>query len=144
MLSGWRDVASRLGSSATNALLLDAPKKTAYGFVLGLFLYAAEIIAVRVLRVAPSVGAWELIAVGVFILHARPIWYHIVGRPGIGEKYEEQFEVIRRAELAGLSRLHVRAHLFELCRQALKETKLSIEARQELRALETENHDKGA
>ena len=142
MLSGWRDAASRLGSSATSALLLDAPKKTAYGFVLGLFLHVVETIVGRALHLAPSVAAWELIVVGVFIVHARAIWRHILGRPGIGEKYEEQFEVIRRAELAGLSRLHVRAHLYELCLQALKDTKLSVETRQELRTLETDNQDR--
>jgi len=142
MLNNWRDTVSRFASAATNAILLDAPKKTGYGFVLGLFLYVVEILGTRMFHLTPSMAPWELITVGVFIVHARSIWRHIVGKPAIGEKHEEQLELIRRAALAGLSESHVRTQLYELCRQALKETSLSVAARQELDALEIENRGK--
>jgi len=135
------DFASKLLSSSTNLLMLDAPRRTAYGVLIGYLLH----IVVRIINwfeiETPEFFIYEFIVVGLVVMHIRTIFELGVKRRIYNEKIEEQFAVISEAEKRGLGKAHIKLKLLEVCQNALKEAKLNEDTKRRMAELEDLSED---
>ena len=134
-----RDGISNFISTGSNILLLDAPRRTVNSTLFGLFLYVVFLIIKQLLESAINLEVYHFVIVGVFSTNARTIWNIMKGTPTVSETYEEKFEIVRRAELAGLSKLHVKLQLLEICRLALNDAALKDAVKNQLSEIKNDN-----
>ncbi|MCG8702382.1 MAG: hypothetical protein MI922_30300, partial [Bacteroidales bacterium] len=120
MFEDAKDATSRFVYAATGVLLIDSPRRTSYGILVGCLLGVVKTIFDWLKITFPPLNLFECIVVGIFCLHTRTIVETTFRRRNIGEEYEELFKVIKLAEKQGLSKAHTKIQLLEVCKRALK------------------------
>lgn len=141
MFEDGKDLFSRFFSLCTSVLMLDTPRRTIYGVILGYILEVLAVVIVWFGFEAPPLSTFQYVVLGVFVLHFRTLFEMTFGKRKVSEKYEEQFAVISQAEAKGLSKAHVKLQLLQVCQTALKDASLAQRMQEELAKMDKESRD---
>jgi uncharacterized protein YjeT (DUF2065 family) len=133
------DQISKVAGGASNFLLLGYPMRTGLGVMLGLFLATlaklfAPILSKSAIITLGTLDDWHFAVVGVVLMHIPTFVYYLKAKPTMfGENEEKAFEVIRRAQRAGLTETQVRRMYLDLCGKVLANVQLKQSTQEELR-----------